>query len=94
MEGALKRRGVKKLEIVKNKINKIQKLCVINAILQRYKIKYFKGTNFYDGDFLALLREIFVQLLIFMNFTNCYLTGIFSINDTPSARWRLFEGGP
>ena len=71
MEGVFKSRGVK--EIYKswknNEINKIQKLCVINAILNQYKIKYFKGTNFRGIDFLVWPSEIFVQILIFMYFT-------------------------
>ena len=73
-----------------NKINKIQKLCVINAILHQYKIKYFKGTNFRGIDFLVLLREIFVQVLIFMYFTpKVTVTGIFLINAISSVKWHF-----
>ena len=73
MEGSLKRTGVRKFwKLYKiNKINKIENLCIINTILHQYKTKYFKKTNFRGIDFLDLLREIFVQLLIFMYFTNC-----------------------
>ena len=77
-----------------NQINKIQKFYIINAILHRNKIKYFKGTNFRGIDFLVLLREIFVQVLIFMYFTpKVIATGIFFINGTPSVMWKLLEGG-
>ena len=97
MEGALKRRGVKKknYKLLKiNKINNIQKFYIINAILHRSKIKYFKGTNFRGIDFLVFLREMFVQVLIFMYFTpKVIATGIFLINGTPSVRWNLLEGG-
>ena len=82
-----------------NKINKIQKLWIINAIQYWYKIKYFKGTNLRGIDFLVLLGEIFVQVLSFMYF-NPTVTEIFFINATlppppppPSVRWRLLEGG-
>ena len=62
--------------------------------INRYKIKYFKGTNFCGIDFLVLPREIFAQVLIFIYFTAAVtVTGIFSINATPSVRWRLLEGG-
>ena len=68
-------------------------MCVINAILHRYKIKYFKGTNFHGINFLVLLREICEQVLIFMYFTpKVTVTGIFLINATPSVRWHLLEG--
>ena len=67
-------------------------MCIINAILHRYYIKYFKETNFHGIDFLVLLREIFVQVLIFMYFTpKVTVTGIFLINATPSVRWYLYE---
>ena len=57
---------------------------MINAMLHRYKIKYFKGTSFCGIDFLVLLREIFVQVLIFMYFPpKVTVTGIFLINTTP-----------
>ena len=57
-----------------------------------YKRKNFKGTNFRGIDFLVLLREIFVQVLIFMYFTQkVTVTGIFLINVTPSVRWHLLE---
>ena len=63
---------------------------MINAILHRYKIQYFKGPNFRGIDF----REIFVQVLIFMYFTTkVTVTGIFLIKATPSVRWLLLEGG-
>ena len=59
-------------------------MCIINAILHQFKLKYFKGTNFHGIDFLVLLREIFVQVLIFMDFTQkVSVTGIFLINATP-----------
>ena len=96
MERALKRRGVKTFRNYKkiNKINKIQKLRIINTILHRYKIKYFKGTNLCGIDFLVLLMEMFVQVLIFMYFTpTVTVTRIFLINPNPSVRWRLSEGG-
>ena len=67
-------------------------MCVINAILHRYikrstlnELIYFRGI-----DFLVLLREIFVQVSIFISPT---VTGIFSINATPSVSWDLLEGG-
>ena len=67
-----------------DKTNKIQKLCIINAILHRYKIKYFKGTNFRGIEFQVLLREIFAQVLNVMYFTpKVTVTGIFLINATP-----------
>ena len=57
-------------------------------------MKYFKGTNFRGIDVLALLREIFLQVLIFMYFTpKVTVTGIFLINASPSVRWHLLEGG-
>ena len=59
----------------------------MNAILHRYKIKYFKGTNLRGIEFLVLLREIFVQVSIFMYFTpTVTATGIFLIRATPSVR--------
>ena len=64
------------------------------TILHRHKIKYFKGTNLRGIDFLILLMEIFVQVLILMYFTpTVTVTEIFLINATPSVRWRLLEGG-
>ena len=60
----------------------------------RYKIKYFKETNFCSIDFLVLPREIFKQILIFMYFTaKVTVTGIFLINAIPFVRWHLLEGG-
>ena len=57
-------------------------------------MKYFKGTNFRGIDVLVLLREIFLQVLIFMYFTpKVTVTGIFLINASPSVRWHLIEGG-
>ena len=57
-------------------------------------MKYFKGTNFRGIDVLVLLREIFLQVLIFMYFTpKVTVTGIFLINASPSVRWHLLEGG-
>ena len=47
-------------------------------MLHRCKIKYFKGTYFRGIDFLVLLKEIFVPVLIFMYFTpKVTVTGIF-----------------
>ena len=67
---------------------------IINAILHRYKMKYFKGTSFHGIDFLVLLREIFEQVLIFMYFIpKVTVTGIFLIRATLSVRWNLLEGG-
>ena len=53
-----------------------------NAMLHRYEIKHCKGTNFCGTDFLVLLREIFVQVLIFIVFHQT-VPGLFSINATP-----------
>ena len=62
-------------------------------MLNRNKIKYSKGTNLRGIDFLVLLREIFVQVLICMYFTPTVTgTEIFLINAIPSVRWRLLEG--
>ena len=67
---------------------------MVTAILHRYKIKHFKGTKFRAIDFLVLLKDIFVQVLIFMDFTTkVTVTGIFLINPTPYVRWHLLEGG-
>ena len=50
---------------------------MVTAILHRYKIKHFKGTKFRAIDFLVLLKDIFVQVLIFMDFTTkVTVTGI------------------
>ena len=52
-----------------------------------------QGNNFRGIDFLVLLKEIFVQVLIFMDFTTkVTVTGIFLINATPYVRWHLLEG--
>ena len=68
-------------------------MCMINAILRRYKRKYFKGTNFCGIVFLVLLKEIFVQVLIFMDFAKKEtVTGIFLINATHYVRWHLLDG--
>ena len=61
-------------------------------MLHRYEIKYFEGTNLRGNDFLVLVKEIFVQILIFMYFTPpVTVTGIFLITATPSVKWRLLE---
>ena len=87
MERAFKKKGV-------NKINKIQKLCIINSILHRYEIKYFKGTNFRGIDFLVLLSEFFMRVLIFMYSTpKVTVTEIFLIKAAPSVRWHFLERG-
>ena len=69
-------------------------MCVINAILHRYKIKHFEGINFRGIDLLVLLKEIFVQVLIIMYLTPIVtVTGTFLISATPSVRWCLLAGG-
>ena len=57
-----------------------------------HKCKRIRGTNFRGIDLLVLLRDIFVQVLIFMYFTpTVIVTGISLINATPSVMWRLLE---
>ena len=52
-------------------------------MLHRYKIKYFKGTNFCGADSLVLPWEIFEQVLILIYFTpTVTVTRIFLINAT------------
>ena len=93
MEEALKKRGVKKFRNFK-KLIKLIKFRSCNAMLHRYKIKHFKGTNFHGIDFLLLLGDVFAQVLIFIYFTpTVTVTGIFLINVTPSVRWRLLQEG-
>ena len=60
----------------------------------RYRIKYFEGTNLRGIDFLVLIKEFFVRVLIFMYFgSTVTVTGIFLVNATPSVRWPLLAGG-
>ena len=60
----------------------------------RYRIKYFEGTNLRGIDFLVLIKEFFVWVLIFMYFgSTVTVNGIFLVNATPSVRWPLLEGG-